>query len=48
MTSVTPETGLDFDAATEEERSWIKADVRLGKPVSFETVYREIQRLLPD
>lgn len=46
VTSVTSETGLEFDAATREERSWIKADVLLAKPVRFEQLQREIARLL--
>lgn len=46
VTSVTSETGLDFDATTKEERSWIKADVLLDKPVRFEQLQREMNRLL--
>ncbi len=46
VTSVTHETGLDFDATTEEERSWIKADALLDKPVRFEQLQREVARLL--
>lgn len=46
VTSVTRETGLDFDAATQEERSWIKADILLDKPVRFEQLQREVSRLL--
>ena len=46
ITSVASETGLEFDAATEEERSWVKADVLLTKPVRFEQLQREINRLL--
>jgi two-component system, OmpR family, response regulator len=46
VTSVTRETGIDFDAATQEERSWIKADVLLDKPVRFEQLQREVARLL--
>jgi CheY-like chemotaxis protein len=46
VTAVTAETGLEFDAATEEERSWVKADVFLAKPVRFEQLVREIHRLL--
>ena len=36
VTAVASETGLDFDAATAEERGWIKADAVLDKPVRFE------------
>jgi CheY-like chemotaxis protein len=46
VTSVTSETGLDFDATTKEERSWIKADALLDKPVRFEQLQREMNRLL--
>lgn len=46
ITSVCSETGIDFDTATPEERSWIKADALLTKPVRFEQLTREINRLL--
>jgi CheY-like chemotaxis protein len=46
VTSVTSETGLEFDAATEEERSWVKADAMLTKPLRFEQLLSEIQQLL--
>ena len=46
LTAVASETGIDFDATTREERSWIKADVLLDKPVRFETLKAEIERLL--
>lgn len=46
VTSVSSESGIDFDTATAEERSWIKADVLLSKPVRFEQLTREIDRLL--
>jgi len=45
-TAVTRETGLEFDAVTADERSWIKADVVLAKPIRFEQLNREIKRLL--
>jgi DNA-binding response OmpR family regulator len=48
VTSVTSETGLEFDAATEEERSWVKADAMLAKPLRFEQLLGEIQQLLKD
>ena len=48
VTAVTSETGLNFDAATEEERSWVKADAVLAKPVRFEQLQREIKRLLKE
>lgn len=46
VSGVTGATGLEFDAATDEERSWIKADAFLDKPIRFEQLQREIQRLL--
>jgi len=48
VTGVSSETGIDFDAATNEERSWVKADVVLNKPVRFEQLQRELSRLLKD
>ena len=48
VTGVAGETGMDFDASTNEERSWIKADVVLDKPIRFEQLKREMDRLLPD
>jgi CheY-like chemotaxis protein len=45
VSGVENETGLSFDAATSEERSWIKADVFLAKPVRFEQLTRELERL---
>ncbi|MDX9722365.1 MAG: response regulator [Myxococcota bacterium] len=45
-TNVANETGLEFNAQTNEERSWIKADVMLAKPIRFEQLKREIDRLL--
>lgn len=46
VTAVTSQTGLEFDAATDEERSWVKADAILPKPVRFEQLAREMARLL--
>jgi CheY-like chemotaxis protein len=46
VTAVTSETGLEFDAATEEERLWVKADAMLAKPLRFEQLLGEIQQLL--
>ncbi len=48
VTAVASETGLEFDAKTDEERSWVKADVFLAKPIRFEQLLREINRLLKD
>ena len=45
-TGVTSETGMEFDAATSEERAWVQADALLDKPVRFEQLQREIERLI--
>jgi len=37
---------MKFDASTKEERSWIKADLFLSKPIRHEQLLREIKRLL--
>jgi CheY-like chemotaxis protein len=46
VTSVNSETGLDFDVATQEDRDWIHADALLAKPIRFEQLHQEIDRLL--
>ncbi|MFP4106853.1 MAG: response regulator [Phycisphaerae bacterium] len=45
VSGVTNETGLEFDASTDEEKSWVKADAMLAKPVLIEQLKREIARL---
>ena len=46
ITGVSAETGIEFDAATDEERSWLKADMVLVKPVRYEQLKREMDRLI--
>ncbi len=46
VTGVQSETGIEFDAGTDEERSWVKADVMLTKPVRVEQLTAEIDRLM--
>jgi CheY-like chemotaxis protein len=46
VTGVTSETGFEFDAQTAEERSWIKADALLPKPIRYEQLIGEVRRLL--
>lgn len=46
VTAVSHRTGMDFDAATRDERSWVRADAVLTKPVRFDQVRRELSRLL--
>lgn len=45
-TSVTNETGMQFDAVTEESRSWVKADIMLDKDLRFEQLERAVNTLL--
>ncbi len=45
VTGVTAETGLAFERAGAGQRSWIKADAVLAKPVRFEQIRRELDRL---
>jgi len=44
--AVANETGIEFDATSDEEKSWIKADYFLSKPIRFEQLRTEIERLL--
>jgi ActR/RegA family two-component response regulator len=46
ITGVANETGIIFDASTDETREWVKADVILDKEIRFEQLEREIERLL--
>ncbi len=46
VTGVTHETGMRFFTGTEEERSWIKADAVLSKPIRFEQLIKEINKYL--
>jgi len=48
VTAVASETGLDFDAATDEERSWVKADALLAKPVRFEQLKKHVEQFLAE
>ena len=48
VTSVSRDIGMKFEARTEEELSWMKADLILNKPVRFEQLLREINRLLKE
>lgn len=45
VSAVESETGLDFDAASPSERSWLKADAFLAKPVRFEQLQRELEKV---
>jgi two-component system, OmpR family, response regulator len=46
ITAVTHQTGIRFDATTDEMRSWLKADVVLDKDIRYEQLEAEIHRLL--
>ncbi len=46
VTAVTSETGLVFDPSSAAERAWVGADSVLAKPIRFEQLKREIERLL--
>jgi CheY-like chemotaxis protein len=46
VTAVAEETGIEFDAATKEERAWIKADALLAKPVRPEQLLDTVARHL--
>ena len=43
--AVTSETGMEFDAKTDEEKSWIKADTFIPKPIRYEQLFTEIKKL---
>jgi len=47
VTSIVSETGLDFALASDNDRAWIRADALLAKPIRFEQLRSEIDRLLP-
>ena len=47
VTSIVSETGLDFGLSSDNDRAWIRADALLAKPIRFEQLKREIDRLLP-
>lgn len=46
VTAVTSETGLVFDPSSAAERAWVGADALLAKPIRFEQLRREMDRLL--
>lgn len=45
-TAVTAETGVRFTVETEEDKSWIKADLILEKGIRFDQLHREINKLM--
>lgn len=46
VTAVTSETGILLDGASSGSQDWIKADAVLTKPVRFEQLKREVEKLL--
>jgi two-component system, OmpR family, response regulator len=48
VTAVSAETGLNFAPASPSERRWVGADAVLAKPIRFEQLKREIDRLLAE
>ena len=46
LTAVKAATGLDFNPRSAEAASWVKADLRLDKPVRPEQLRQEVRRLL--
>ena len=46
VTAVTSETGMTFDTSSQEDKAWLEADVVLTKPIRFEQLTRELDRLL--
>ncbi|HNV02261.1 MAG TPA: response regulator [Vicinamibacterales bacterium] len=46
VTAVTSETGISFTPTTGAERAWVGADAFLSKPIRFEQLKREVDRLL--
>ena len=46
VSAVSSESGYEFDAATDEEKSWIKADAFLAKPIRIEQLLLEAARIL--
>lgn len=47
LTSATYETGFKFDATTNEEKEWIKADGILAKPVVVEELIAKLENFSP-
>ena len=45
-TAVTSETGVVFKVETEDDKSWIKADLYLEKGIRPDQLHREINKLL--
>ena len=46
VTAVTAETGISFSPTSGAEREWVGADALLAKPIRFEQLRREVERLI--
>jgi CheY-like chemotaxis protein len=46
VTAVTAETGMSFTPTSVSERAWVGADAVLAKPIRFEQLRREVDRLI--
>jgi CheY-like chemotaxis protein len=46
VTGVANETGMKLFNGSEEERSWIKADAILSKPIKYDQLIKEINKYL--
>ena len=46
VTAVAAETGISFKPTSRTERAWVGADAFLAKPIRFEQLKREVDRLL--
>ena len=47
LSSSVNEFGIEFSLESVSERSWIKADALLNKPIRIEQLLQEVRRLLP-
>ncbi len=47
VSSVHAQTGIDFDLSDPRRRKWLHADAFLAKPIRFEQLQAEIDRLMP-
>ena len=46
VTAVTAETGMSFTPTSASERAWVGSDALLAKPIRFEQLRREVERLI--
>jgi len=46
ITAVTSETGLSFTEQCNHDKKWIKADIILAKPIRYEQLKKEMEKLI--